>query len=283
MEMNWMSRVDKFNPLSKGSTIDQKRDELRGGTSGKATIEEPRFEDIKQDAIKFGLATDVLYPMSAGKEATIFLAKWNDHSIILKAYRLWTTPHKLSMTKGHIRESSGKKTRWILGLLEDIAVKEYDILQNCYRAGVRVPTPISRVANYLTMRFIGDGDSPAPQLREVELENPEAVMNEIFDQYLLMYQAAHFAHGDLSAYNILWWKNQPWIIDVPQTESVNKWCDMNRIELILRRDITNVLSYFESYGVQRNPEHILSVFLDAYIPDNLRNYKELRNDVLELL
>jgi RIO kinase 1 len=283
MEMNWMSRVDKFNPLSKGSTIDQKRDELRGGTSGKATIEEPRFEDIKQDAIKFGLATDVLYPMSAGKEATIFLAKWNDHSIILKAYRLWTTPHKLSMTKGHIRESSGKKTRWILGLLEDIAVKEYDILQNCYRAGVRVPTPISRVANYLTMRFIGDGDSPAPQLREVELENPEAVMNEIFDQYLLMYQAAHFAHGDLSAYNILWWKNQPWIIDVPQTESVNKWCDMNRIELILRRDITNVLSYFESYGIQRNPEHILSVFLDAYIPDNLRNYKELRNDVLELL
>lgn len=278
-----MSRVDKFNPLSKGATIDQKRDAIRGGTSGKAVIEEPQFKAIKKEAVSFGLATDVLYPMSAGKEATIFLAKWNEHSIILKAYRLWATPHKLSMTKGHIRESSGKKTRWILGLLEDIAVKEYDILQTCFKAGVRVPTPISRVANYLTMRFIGDADTPAPQLREVELENPEAVLNEILDQYLIMYSTAHYAHGDLSAYNILWWNDYPWIIDVPQTESVNKWSDMNKIELILRRDIYNVLSYFEEYGIERDPEHILNIFLDAYIPANLRNYRELRNEGMELL
>jgi len=278
-----MSRVDKFNPLAKGSEIDLKRDALRGGTSGKAVIEEPRFEDIRKEAITLGLATDVLYPMSAGKEATIFLAKWINHPIILKAYRIWTTPHKLSMTKGHIRESSGKKTRWILGLLEDIAVKEYDVLQNCFKVGVRVPTPISRVANYLTMRFIGDADTPAPQLRDADLENAEDVMNEIFDQYLLMYRDAHYAHGDLSAYNILWWNDHPWIIDVPQTEAVNKWSDMNKIELILRRDIYNVLKYFESYGIERDPEHILKVFLDAYIPENLRNYRELQREGMELL
>ena len=278
-----MSRVDKFNPLAKGSEIELKRDALRGGTSGKAVLEEPRFEDIRKETITFGLATDVLYPMSAGKEATIFLARWYAHPIILKAYRIWATPHKLSMKKGHIRESSGKKTRWVLGLLEDIAVKEFDTLQNCFRAGVRVPTPISRVANYLTMRFIGDGDTPAPQLRDVELENAEDAMNEIFDQYLLMYRDAHYAHGDLSAYNILWWKNHPWIIDVPQTEAVNKWSDMNKIELILQRDIYNVLKYFESYGIERDPEHILKVFLDAYIPENLRNYRELRRDGMELL
>jgi RIO kinase 1 len=278
-----MSRVDKFNPLSKGSAIDQKRDALRCGSSGKAQIAEPRFEEIRRDAIRFGLATDVLYPMSAGKEASIFLALWRNHPIILKAYRLWATPHKLSMTKGHIRESSGKKTRWILGLIEDIAVAEFDILQNCFTAGVRVPTPISRVANYLTMRFIGDGETPAPQLREVELEDPEAVMNEIFDQYLLMYKDAHYVHGDLSAYNILWWKNKPWIIDVPQSEVVNKWSDMNKVELILRRDIHNILQYFQSYGIERDPEHILSVYLDAYIPENLRNYRELRREGLELL
>ncbi len=121
-----MSRVDKFNPLSKGSAIDQKRDAIRGGTSGKAQISEPKFEEIRRDAINLGLATDVLYPMSAGKEASIFLALWNTHPIILKAYRIWSTPHKLSTTKGYIRESSGKKTRWILGLVEDIAVAEFD-------------------------------------------------------------------------------------------------------------------------------------------------------------
>ena len=159
-----MSRVDKFNPLSKGSAIDQKRDELRGGTCGKAQITEATFAEVRNDAINYGLATDLLYPMSAGKEASIYLALWNAHPIILKAYRIWGTPHKLSTTKGHIRESSGKKTRWILGLIEDVAVGEFDILQNCFNAGVRVPTPISRVANYLTMRFIGDGETPAPQI-----------------------------------------------------------------------------------------------------------------------
>jgi RIO kinase 1 len=278
-----MSRVDKFNPLAKGSAIDQKRDALRGGTCGKARITEPKFDEIRRDAINYGLATDVLYPMSAGKEASIFLALWNKHPIILKAYRLWHTPHKLSTAKGYIRESSGKKTRWILGLVEDIAVAEFDILQNCFNAGVRVPTPISRVANYLTMRFIGDGETPAPQLREVELENPEEVMNEVLDQYLLMYSEAHYVHGDLSGYNILWWNDKPWIIDVPQGEVVNKWSDMNKIELILRRDIKNVLNYFESYGIERDPEQILDVFLDEYIPSNLRNYRELRKEGIELL
>jgi len=278
-----MSRVDKFNPLAKSSAIDQKRDALRGGTSGKAEIGEPKFDEIRREAINYGLATDVLYPISAGKEASIFLALWKDHPIVLKAYRLWATPHKLSMTKGHIRESSGKKTRWILGLIEDIAVAEFDVLQNCFNAGVRIPTPISRVANYLTMRFIGDGEIPAPQLKEVTLEDPEAVMNEIFDQYLKMYRDAHYAHGDLSAFNILWWKDKPWIIDVPQSEAVNKWSDMNKIELVLRRDIHNVLTYFESYGIERDPDHILNVFLDAYIPDNLKNYRELRKEGLELL
>jgi RIO kinase 1 len=278
-----LSRVDKFNPLSKGSVIDQKRDALRGGTSGKARIEEPKFKEIREDAIKYGLAHDVLYPMSAGKEASIFLATWNNHPIVLKAYRLWATPHKLSMGKGYIRESSGKKTRWILGLVEDIAVQEFDVLQACFKANVRVPTPISRVANYLTMRFIGDGEDPAPQLREVELEKPEEVMNEIFDQYLLMYSKAHYVHGDLSGYNILWWKDKPWIIDVPQGVVVNKWSDMNKIELMLRRDIKNVLKYFKSYGIDRDPEHILDVFLQTYIPSNLRNYRELRKEGLELL
>lgn len=278
-----MSRVDKFNPLAKGSAIDQKRDMLRGGTCGKAEIGEPTFHEIREDAIKYGLATDVLYPISAGKEASIFLALWKNHPIILKAYRLWATPHKLSMTKGHIRESSGKKTRWILGLIEDVAVGEFDILQNCFNSGVRVPTPISRVANYLTMRFIGDGEIPAPQLREVELENPEAVLNEILDQYMIMYRDAHYTHGDLSAYNILWWQDKPWFIDVPQGEPVNKWSDMNKVELFLRRDIKNVLKYFKTYGIERDPAHILDVFLEAYIPSNLRNYRELRNEGLELL
>jgi RIO kinase 1 len=283
MKVDCMSRVDKLNPLAKGSEIDQKRDALREGTSGKVLMGEPKYAEIRDDAIRYGLVTDVLYPMSAGKEASIFLAKWNAHSIILKAYRLWHTPHKLSKVKGYVRESSGKKTRFILGLVEDIAVNEFDILQTCFRVGVRVPTPIGRVANYLTMRFIGDNESPAPQLREVELEHPEVVLNQILEQYLIMYRDAHYVHGDLSAYNILWWRGLPWIIDMPQGEQVGVHSDMNKIELTLKRDIVNVLNYFEVYGIQRDSQQILNTFLDAYIPENLKNYRELREEGIELL
>lgn len=280
-EVPILSRVDKFNPLKSGA-IDRKRDAVRGGTCGKAVMEEPGYASIRTDAINYGLVTDVLYPMSAGKEASIFLAKWNEHSIILKAYRLWQTPHTISRQKGYVRKSSGKRTRFILGLIEDITVQEFDILQACFKAGVSVPTPVGRVANYLTMRFIGDDETPAPQLREVELENPSSALEMILDDYLKMYRDTHYVHGDLSCYNILWWKDRPWIIDVPQGEKVGVHSDMNRVELILRRDIKNVLKHFESYGIKRDPEHILGVFLDAYVPENLRNYSELRPEGLEL-
>lgn len=276
-----MSRVDKFNPLKSGA-VERKRDELRGGTCGKLLMAEPQYASIRADAIGYGLVSDVMYPMSAGKEASIFLAKWGDHSIILKVYRLWQTPHSISQQKGYVRKASKKRTRFVLGLIEDITVQEFDTLQACFRAGVAVPTPIGRVANYLTMRFIGDGEEPAPQLREVELEHPDSVLDTILDEYLKMYRDAHYVHGDLSCYNILWWKERPWIIDVPQGETVGVHSDMNRVELILRRDIDNVLSYFESYGIQRDPEHILNVFLDAYIPKNRKHYRELRPEGLEL-
>ncbi len=98
-----------------------------------------------------------------------------------------------------------------------------------------------------------------------------------------MYRDVHYVHGDLSAFNILWWNDMPWFIDVPQGEPVGVHSDMNRVELLLRRDIVNVLNYFKSYGIERDPEQILDVFLEAYIPGNLRNYRELRNEGLDLL
>ena len=58
---------------------------------------------------------------------------------------------------------------------------------------------------------------------------------------------------------------------------------MNKIELILKRDIFNVLKYFESYGIERDPEHILDVFFDAYIPPNHRHFRELQKEGMELL
>jgi RIO kinase 1 len=124
------------------------------------------------------------------------------------------------------------------------------------------------------MRFIGDGFEPAPQLRNVQLEDPELVLDQILDDYLLMYRDVNYVHGDLSAYNILWWNDRPWIIDMPQACKVGPWSDMKSIVSLLRRDIVNVLTYFKKYGVRRDTDAIINVFLSEYIPHNQKHFAE---------
>ncbi len=259
-----MGVIEKFNPL-KGSALSRKRDGQKAGKWGKkVAIGEINLVEVRTDAVRFGLATDVLFQLKAGKEASIFLADWKGYPILLKAYRFWQTA-----------QASKKKNVYAPAKMEALAAKEFDILSLCFKKGMNVPTPIGRVGNYLTMRLIGDGTKPAPQLRNVYLDDPEAALDTILDQYLIMYRDAHYTHGDLSAYNILWWDDRPWIIDVPQAYKVDVYCDMMKVEALLRRDIRNVLSYFAQYRINRNIEHIVNVFLSEYIPRNLRNYREL--------
>ena len=256
--------VEKFNPR-KTSALSHKRDERRGDRWGKSVdIREITFNEVKHDAIDFGLATDVTYQAKAGKEASIFIAKWGDHPILLKAYRLWTTAQARSFRGFNALER-----------MEMVAAKEYDILLECFKAGVHVPTPVGRVGNYLTMRLIGDEGLPASQLRDVTLESPELVLDQILDDYLIMYRDAHWVHGDLSGYNVLWWQERPWIIDVPQAYRVNAWADMKRVKKLLSRDIRNLLADFKRYGVRRDISSIVDIFLDEYVPNNLQNFDEV--------
>jgi RIO kinase 1 len=258
--------VEKLNPR-KPSALSIKRDAQRGNKRGwTVAINEITLDEVRDDAVKFGLATKVPYQMNAGKEASIYLAYWKNFPLILKAYRFWQSA-----------QAKRGKGFFAPGRMQAIAAREYDLLQACFNAGMNVPTPVSRVGNYLTMRFIGDGIEPAPQLRNIQLEEPDLVLDEILDDYLIMYRDVHYIHGDLSAYNILWWQGRPWIIDMPQAYHVGPWANMKRATILLRRDIVNLLQYFKKYGIKRDPDEIVKVFLSEYIPHNLRNYDEFHS------
>ncbi len=255
--------VEKLNPR-KPSALSLKRDVQRGNKRGwTVAINEINLDEVRDDAVKFGLATEVLYQMNAGKEASIYLANWKDFPLVLKAYRFWQSA-----------QAKRSKGFFAPGRMQAIAAQEYGLLLACFKAGMNVPTPVSRVGNYLTMRYIGDDIDPAPQLRNVQLEEPELVLDEILDDYLIMYRDVHYVHGDLSAYNILWWQGRAWIIDLPQAYQVGPWADMKRVVTLLRRDIVNLLQYFKKYGIRRDPDEIVKVFLSEYVPHNLRNYNE---------
>ncbi|MCF2136338.1 MAG: hypothetical protein K9W43_03775 [Candidatus Thorarchaeota archaeon] len=256
-----MTPVEKFNP-HKRSALSFKRDRQRGGRSGRqVAIREITIDEVRRDALEFGLATGIHMELKSGKEASVYLAMWKQYPIALKAFRLWQSS-----------QTRKKRGFFALGKMEMLAAKEFDVLTAAFTVGVPVPTPIGRVGNYLTMRFIGDGLIPAPRLKDVELENPESVLDQILDDYLRLYRDAHYTHGDLSPFNLLWWRGKAWFIDFPQAKSVDPWADMNQIVAILRADIENVVEYFERYDLERDCDEILSTFLKSYVPENHRHF-----------
>jgi len=249
--------VERFNP-HKTSALKFKRERERDGRSGRSVaIREVTLSEARSDALEFGLATDIFMQLKSGKEASLYIASWRGHPIVLKAYRFWHTSH------------ASKKRGWFApARMEALAAKEYDVLMAAFRAGMPVPTPIGRVANYLTMRFIGDGLVPAPRLKDMVIEKPESVFEQIVDDYLTMYSVAHYVHGDLSPYNLLWWRGKAWFIDMPQAYAVDTWCNMKRVIFLLERDIRNIVAYFEKYGLIANVEEIVDRFLGCYVPEN---------------
>jgi RIO kinase 1 len=68
-------------------------------------------------------------------------------------------------------------------------------------------------------------------------------------------------HGDLSAYNILYWEGEIVLIDFPQvTDSARN----GNAQFILQRDIERVCEYFEQYGVRTHPRGIFRQLWQTY-------------------
>jgi len=70
--------------------------------------------------------------------------------------------------------------------------------------------------------------------------------------------AAGVVHADLSVYNVLWFEDRPWMIDVPQAVEVS--AHAQALDL-LRRDLGNVAPWFQRRGVAFDPDPD-SVFVD---------------------
>jgi len=68
-----------------------------------------------------------------------------------------------------------------------------------------------------------------------------------------LWLAYNVVHGDLSAFNILWWEGNVTIIDVPQ--AVDPRVNPNARDL-LARDIDNVCRYFSRCGVRADPARL---------------------------
>jgi RIO kinase 1 len=111
-----------------------------------------------------------------------------------------------------------------------------------------VPYPVQILGTEILMEFIGDeSGTAAPRLAQLRTE--EAELESLWDQLeqsLVLLARDGYAHGDLSAYNILVDHGRLVIIDVPQIVDV---VANPRGRSFLERDVRNVGAWFVSRGL----------------------------------
>jgi RIO kinase 1 len=147
---------------------------------------------------------------------------------------------------------------------------EVTTLERLYQAGAAVPRPFGAGENAILMDYIGDEYIAAPALQEVSLAQAEAesLFQELLRNIELML-AHDMIHGDLSAYNVLYWAGNITLIDFPQV--VNCHTNENAYT-ILQRDIERTCEYFARQGVSSDPEALLADLWSRYgakAPHNL--------------
>lgn len=214
--------------------------------------------------------SDVLRKVKGGKEASVYLCKPGNavgsSMIAAKIYRpralrnlkrdaeyrlgridldadgtaLWKEADKNAIAK---RTSYGEDIRhqsWI--------AYEFTTMEVLFAAGADIPKPYAMEKNAIVMDFVGDASSAAPALNSIRLESGEA--KSLFESVLRnvnIMLANNRIHGDLSAYNILYWDGEIKLIDFPQVVlpqgNPSAW-------KIFLRDLTRVCDYFSAQGVR---------------------------------
>jgi RIO kinase 1 len=190
--------------------------------------------------------------ISTGKEANIFYAACGEKDLAIKIYMISTSNFKAMQDYivGDPRFGSVKGTK--RGIISAWTRKEFRNLKRAEEVGVRVPHPVAMRENILVMELVGERESPAPMLRDVDLDPTEArrVFEKLSEYISLLYHKATLVHADLSEFNVLY-NGEPVVIDMGQSVTL----DHPMARRFLERDVFNVVRYFQrKYALGREEE-----------------------------
>jgi RIO kinase 1 len=126
--------------------------------------------------------------------------------------------------------------------------REWQMLEELHAAGASVPKPYMQCSDGILMEYIGRGGERAPALAELRLDREEAerAFPMVVRDVEIMLECG-IVHGDLSAYNVLYFDGAPRMIDLPQAtridDAVDAWS-------LFHRDVVNICEYFGKRGVE---------------------------------
>jgi RIO kinase 1 len=202
--------------------------------------------------------------LKTGKEADVFLVRrgvpGTQRSCLLAAKRYRSAEHRMFHRRSEylegrrVRESrvnramANKSAAGRAMIATQWAEAEFAALSQLSAAGLPVPYPVQVLGTELLLEFIGDPDgTPAPRLAEIR-PDPASLM-ALWDQLVLalcMLARLGFAHGDLSAFNLLVDQGRLVMIDMPQVVDV---IANPRGGEFLDRDAANVARWFAARGL----------------------------------
>jgi RIO kinase 1 len=252
-----------------------------------ARYEEIWLRDSLRDFFVQGFLVDVLSMVKGGKEASVYRCAAHPRleidQIAVKVYRprmfrnlrndamyrqgraiLTGDGRPVKETDHRIMRAVGKKTDFGVEIAHaSWLLHEYTTIGRLYDAGAQVPKVYAVSDNAILMQYFGDEKQPAHTMHETALRDDEAkrFFTSVLDNIEIMIRLG-IVHGDLSAYNILYWQGKITLIDFPQVTN----CFSNPdAYAILERDIIRVCEYFAGYGIQADPQQIARQLWQEYV------------------
>jgi RIO kinase 1 len=236
-----------------------------------------------------GLITDVLAMIKGGKEASVYLCESNPTTglglLAAKVYRprmfrnlrndaMYRQGREVLTADGkpagkqagdYARAIRNKTAFGMQAAHTSWLMYEFTAMERLYQASAAVPRPVSASDNAILMSYHGDEQMAAPTLNTVDLDLDEAEMlfREVLHNINLMLQH-DLIHGDLSAYNILYWRGKVTIIDFPQVVNLHS---NPKARFILQRDVERTCEYFAGQGVYCKPEAIFDQLWRRYVAE----------------
>ena len=222
--------------------------------SGNLDLHEAGYRSTQEAILSSGLATDVVGLISSGKEAEVYLARYNGAPIAIKAYRLYRTSHRGG---GPIKLDS---TGWL-------AAREFEMTRQAWKGGAKVPAPARRIENMFSMRYLGGEEGPAPRLHDFCLNDPEDFLHKVVDGVVTLAKAG-VVHSDLSAFNILVFGDEPWFIDLSEAIRVDRtgdvpWMRLQEASDALHRGINALQQYFRKYKIHMETTETVNGILES--------------------
>jgi RIO kinase 1 len=210
-------------------------------------------QQLLDSLAKKGFLLEIVSELKSGKEVTVYMVKLNGELVAMKLYHQNSqlkTKHEYLEGKFFQKKSEEKavnsKTKLGKELNKNNWIKrEFSLMQKLFQKKAKIPKPIFQLENAIFMELIGDNMQLARRLVDVKLE--ASLANFFFTKILeniRIFLDCGIVHGDLSAYNILVWREDFWIIDLPQAIDIRL---NNNKEKFLKRDLKNLVSYFSKY------------------------------------